>query len=161
SPSGSSEYDSTRSRSRREKSRNQSMWQAEIDATNSSSGSAVSWSPPSSGADEAARRCAARWTVCARRSSRSASQTTVARCSVSLKLTRSLGGRLRGLDRMRQHLSPRRLLALRHPEHLPGLGDRGRAAADVLGHLAGLGDQVAVRPRHLAIRQVQVVLETG
>src|SRR6187549_2818010 len=35
------------------------------------------------------------------------------------------------------------------------------AAADVLGHLAGLRDQLAVRLRHLAVGQVEVVLDAG
>src|SRR4051795_8043922 len=54
-----------------------------------------------------------------------------------------------------------RALTLRHSQQLPGLGDAGGPAADVLGHLARLGDQVAVGACHLAARQVEVVLAPG
>src|SRR3954454_23074085 len=46
-------------------------------------------------------------------------------------------------------------------EHLAGLGYRRGAAADVLGHLPRLGDQVAVGAGHLAVGQVEVVLQAG
>src|SRR5215468_2383244 len=52
-------------------------------------------------------------------------------------------------------------LARRHAQQLARLGDGGGAAADVLGHLASLGDQVAVGAAHLAVRQVEVVLDPG
>src|SRR4249919_930088 len=52
-------------------------------------------------------------------------------------------------------------LTLRHPEQLARLGDAGDFAADVFGHLARLADQVAVGARHLAVRQVEVVLDAG
>src|SRR5690242_2286555 len=52
-------------------------------------------------------------------------------------------------------------LTLRYPQQLPRLLDAGGAAADVFGHLPRLRDQVAVRPRHLAVRQVEVVLDPG
>src|SRR6202042_1834209 len=45
------------------------------------------------------------------------------------------------------------------PEQPARLGDRGGAPAHVFGHLACLGDQVAVGAGHLAAWQVQVVLD--
>src|SRR5437763_11088730 len=39
------------------------------------------------------------------------------------------------------------------------LVDRRRPPPRVLGHLARLRDQLAVRARHLAVREVEVVLE--
>src|SRR3954467_12890897 len=53
-----------------------------------------------------------------------------------------------------------RLHPPRHPEKLAGLGDGRRAATDVLCHLTDLGDEVPVRARHVAVRQVEVVLES-
>src|SRR3954451_12105141 len=47
------------------------------------------------------------------------------------------------------------------PEHLARLGHGGGATADVLGHLARLGDQVAVGAGHLAVGQIEVVLDAG
>src|SRR5207244_3499690 len=47
------------------------------------------------------------------------------------------------------------------PQHGPGLFDGRRATPDVLGHLPCLRDQLAVRARHVAVRQVEVVLEAG
>src|SRR3954463_584768 len=46
------------------------------------------------------------------------------------------------------------------PQQLAGFVDRRRATAGVLAHLPGLRDQVAIRARHLAVRQIEVVLET-
>src|SRR5436190_9104672 len=46
-----------------------------------------------------------------------------------------------------------------HPEQPAGLVDRGWTAPGVLAHLAGLRDQVSVGAGHLAVRQVEVVLE--
>src|SRR4051794_23968303 len=54
-----------------------------------------------------------------------------------------------------------RALTLRHSQQLASLGDAGHPAPDVLGHLARLGDQVAVGTGHLAVRQVEVVLDPG
>src|SRR5680860_1269338 len=71
--------------------------------------------------------------------------TSAPRCSRSRTLTSSSGS----------------ALTLRYPQQLASLGDRGGAAADVLGHLARLGDQLAVGLRHLAARQVEVVLDPG
>src|ERR1700710_1408494 len=51
-----------------------------------------------------------------------------------------------------------RALTLGYPQQLASLGHAGRAAADVLGHLPRLGDQVPVGAAHLAVRQVEVVL---
>src|SRR6476646_3567116 len=47
------------------------------------------------------------------------------------------------------------------PQELARLGDAGGAAADVFGHLPRLGDQLAVGLAHLAVRQVEVVLDPG
>src|SRR4051812_34658533 len=52
-------------------------------------------------------------------------------------------------------------LTLGHSQQLTCLGDAGDLAADVFGHLARLGDQVAVGAAHLAARQVEVVLDPG
>src|SRR6476469_951065 len=52
-------------------------------------------------------------------------------------------------------------LTLRNPQQSARLGDGGGAAADVFGHLPGLADQVAVGAAHLAVRQVEVVLDPG
>src|SRR5215203_6777138 len=54
-----------------------------------------------------------------------------------------------------------RALTLRNPEQLARFGDARRAAADVFGHLPRLGDQLAVGLAHLAVRQVEVVLDAG
>src|SRR6185503_6842853 len=54
-----------------------------------------------------------------------------------------------------------RALTLRHSEQLAGFGDRGHLATDVLGHLPRLGDQVAVGAAHLAVWQIEVVLDAG
>src|SRR6476659_3452143 len=69
-------------------------------------------------------------------------------------------GRSRVRSRTLTSLSGRSL-TLGDPQQLASLGDAGGTAADVLGHLARLGDQLAVRLRHLAARQVEVVLDTG
>src|SRR3954452_9004692 len=54
-----------------------------------------------------------------------------------------------------------RALTLRDPQQLPRLGDAGGAAAAVFGHLPRLGDQLAIGLAHLAVRQVEVVLDSG
>src|SRR4051794_16540903 len=54
-----------------------------------------------------------------------------------------------------------RALTLRDPQQLTRLGDAGGTAADVFGHLPRLGDQLAVGLAHLAVRQVEVVLDPG
>src|SRR6478609_8701112 len=54
-----------------------------------------------------------------------------------------------------------RALTLGYPEQLASLCDGGGATADVLGHLARLGDRLAIGLRHLAVRQVEVVLDAG
>src|SRR5215218_10231171 len=54
-----------------------------------------------------------------------------------------------------------RALTLRYPEQLARLGDACRTAADVFGHLPRLRDQLAVGLAHLAVRQVEVVLDSG
>src|SRR6476620_1290343 len=54
-----------------------------------------------------------------------------------------------------------RALTLGYPQQLTSLGYGGRAATDVLGHLPRLGDQVAVGAAHLAVRQIDVVLDPG
>src|SRR5882724_148836 len=54
-----------------------------------------------------------------------------------------------------------RALTLRHSQQLAGLGDRGDLAADVFGHLPRLADQIAVGAAHLAVGQVEVVLDPG
>src|ERR1041384_2273490 len=54
-----------------------------------------------------------------------------------------------------------RALTLRDPQQLPGLGDAGGTTTDVFGHLPRLADQLAVRPAHLSVRQVEVVLDPG
>src|SRR3954468_1188502 len=46
-----------------------------------------------------------------------------------------------------------------HSEQSPGLFDRGGTPAGVLAHLPRLRDQLAVRARHLAVREIEVVLE--
>src|SRR6266511_5973075 len=48
---------------------------------------------------------------------------------------------------------------LRNTQQLTRLGHRGRPAADVLAHLPRPGDQISVRARHLAVGEVEVVLE--
>ena len=67
-------------------------------------------------------------------------------------------GEVEDLDALERPAHARRL-ALRRGEQLARLGHRRGAPAHVLHHLARLGDQVAVRARHLAVRQVEVVLE--
>src|SRR6185503_1502000 len=54
-----------------------------------------------------------------------------------------------------------RALTLRHSQQLAGFGDAGDLAADVFGHLPRLADQVAVGAAHLAVGQVEVVLDPG
>src|SRR6188474_378745 len=54
-----------------------------------------------------------------------------------------------------------RALTLRHSKQLARLADAGNLAADVFGHLPRLGDQVAVGAAHLAVWQVEVVLDPG
>src|SRR5258705_9355818 len=54
-----------------------------------------------------------------------------------------------------------RALTLRHSKLLAGLGDTGDAAADVFCHLARLSDQVPVGARHLAVGEIEVVLDPG
>src|SRR4249920_618904 len=54
-----------------------------------------------------------------------------------------------------------RALTLGDPQQLASLGHGGSAPTDVLGHLARLGDQLAVGLAHLAVRQVEVVLDPG
>ena len=44
-------------------------------------------------------------------------------------------------------------------EHGAGLVDGGHLAADVAHHVSGLLDEVAVGARHLAAREVEIVLE--
>src|SRR5687767_8558200 len=67
-------------------------------------------------------------------------------------------GSLGRLDRVGEHLPPAQPLGHWKAHQLARLGHRRRATADVLGHLPRLGDQVAVGARHLAVRQVEVVL---
>src|SRR5271154_2299531 len=52
-----------------------------------------------------------------------------------------------------------RPLARCDPQQSAGLSDARRSATHVFGHLPRLRDQLAVRPRHLAIWQIQVVLQ--
>src|SRR3954453_17097652 len=69
-------------------------------------------------------------------------------------------GSSRVRSRTRTSLSGR-ALTLRDPQQLARLGDAGRTAADVFGHLPRLGDQLAVGLAHLAVREVEVVLDAG
>src|SRR5437899_6106186 len=46
-----------------------------------------------------------------------------------------------------------------YPQEAARLVHGGRTTAGVLRHLSRLRDQVAVRARHLAVRQIEVVLE--
>src|SRR3954453_4295358 len=50
---------------------------------------------------------------------------------------------------------------LRNPQQLARLGDVRRSPADVFGHLPRLRDQLAVGLAHLAVGQVEVVLDPG
>src|SRR5437870_3381055 len=52
-----------------------------------------------------------------------------------------------------------RALTLRDPEQIARLGDAGGTAANVFGHLPRFRDQLAVGLAHLAVRQVEVVLD--
>src|SRR4051794_28978203 len=54
-----------------------------------------------------------------------------------------------------------RALTLRDPQQLARLGDASRTAADVFGHLPRLGNQLAVGLAHVAVWQVEVVLDPG
>src|SRR3982750_2922657 len=54
-----------------------------------------------------------------------------------------------------------RALMFWHSQQLARLGDAGDTAAYVLGHLPRLGDQVTVGAAHLAVGQVEVVLDAG
>src|SRR5919108_5954394 len=58
-----------------------------------------------------------------------------------------------------RHLPPSRLHPLRRPQELAGFAHGCNASAHGLHDLASLRDQVAVRARHLAVRQVEVVLQ--
>src|ERR1043166_869095 len=118
------------------------MWQLESAPTSSVSGFDFKSSPPSSTAEELDSDCAPSRTWWAWTSSPSPpSQETPARWTVvSIALD---------------------LCPLRDSQQVAGLGDAGGAAADVFGHLPRLGDQLTVGLRHLAVRQVEVVLDPG
>src|SRR3954451_18366941 len=54
-----------------------------------------------------------------------------------------------------------RAVTLWNPQQLARLGDAGGATANVFSHLPRLGDQLAVGLAHLAVGQVEVVLDPG
>src|SRR5215203_987780 len=106
------------------------MWQLDSAATNSASGFDFESSPPNSSAEELGSVPVPRWTSWARTSPSSPPlQETPARWI---------------------EIATSGLRSPRHSQQLPRLGDAGGAAADVFGHLSGLGDQVAVGAAHLA-----------